>query len=361
MKKVLAIVLTFYMLLSVMPMGLSASAESTVSTVAFDIGDMENDVPGLAGDNTGGKAISTRSNAAKKNGNYSNRLYFPDDANGHITLWLESNANYDLVPLDEYVYITFWAKADNKTGFNGAILVNDTAQYDADKGNKERIDGWSGQFGIGSGLGSDGWAEVSKIWTKYYVPVSSKTLKDTDTVDFEVLVSQICVAGQGILYLDDINVEMQNPSLMNHGNFETGDPFSALGGDAALYRTSEESKTGRYSAKYVAAEGQNKEVFVVSTEKYNDIPRGKQVALTFWAKASENGFTGMFGTSNLAQGVLNNWWGDRYRLDSPWGCWLYAFGGIDQTGPDTANYETLPTEWTKYYLTIPIALIDSEN
>jgi len=361
MKKVLAIVLTLCMLLSIMPMALTATADAAVSTVVFDNGDMENDVPGILENSTGDKATSTRSDEAKKNGNFSNKMYFPDDANGNIVLWVESNTNYDLLPLDEYVYVTFWAKADDVTGFRGAVLVNDTAQYDSNKGNKERIDGWSGQFGIGSGLNSEGWAEVSKVWTKYYVPVSGKTLMDTETVDYEILVSQIYFTGKGIVYIDDINVEAQNPSLIDYGNFETGDPFIGLGGSASLGRTNEESKTGRYAAKYVATEGQDKEVFVVAEDKYNDIPKGKQVVLTFWAKAGENGFTGMFGTSNIAQGVRNSWWGDRYRLDDFYGCWLFAFGGNDKTSPNTSDYATLPTEWTKYYLFMPITLIESED
>ncbi len=361
MKKVLAIVLTLCMLLSVIPMALSVSAENTVSNLVFDLGDMENDIPGVLENSTGGMATITRSDEAKKNGNFSNKMYFPDDANGNIVLWVESNTNYDNLPLDEYVYVTFWAKADDETGFRGAVLVNDTAQYDANKENKERIDGWSGQFGIGSGLGSDGWEDVSKVWTKYYVPVSSKTLTDTESVDYEILVSMIYFTGKGTIYIDDINVEAQNPSLVDNGNFEIGDPFAGLGGNASLVRTNEESKTGRYAAKYVATEGQDREVFIVAENKYNDIPIGKQVALTFWAKAGENGFTGMFGTSNLAQGVRNSWWGDRYRLDDYYGCWLYAFGGVDKTSPDTANYETLSTEWTKYYLFMPITLIESED
>lgn len=361
MKKVLAIVLTLCMLISVVPMALTASAEASVSDLVFDCGDMENDIPGILDNSTGGKATSTRSDEAKKNGNFSNKMYFPDDANGNIVLWVESNTNYDLLPLDEYVYVTFWAKADDVTGFRGAVLVNDTAQYDSNKQNKERIDGWSGQFGIGSGLGSDGWAEVSKVWTKYYVPVSGKTLYDNEVVDYEILVSQIYFTGKGTVYIDDINVEAQDPSLIDYGNFEMGDPFIGLGGNASLVRTNEESKTGRYAAKYVAAEGQDKEVFVVAENKYNDIPRDKKVALTFWAKAGENGFTGMFGTSNLAQGVRNSWWGDRYRLDDFYGCWLYAFGGIDKTGPNTADYATLSAEWTKYYLFMPITLIESED
>ncbi len=362
MKKVLAIVLTLCMLISVIPMALSVTAEEATSDLVFDIGDMENDVPGLAGDDTGGKAVSTRSDAAKKNGNFSNKLYFPDDANGHITLWVESNANYDKLPLDEYVYVTFWAKADDVTGFRGAVLVNDTAQYDSEKGNKERIDGWSGQFGIGSGLGSDGWAEVSKVWTKYYVPVSQKTLNDTD-IDFEILVSQICVAGNGTIYLDDINVEVQNPSLIDNGNFETGDASTVLGWltTASLARTGEESKTGRYSTKYVGTDNQYAEFLIKSTVKYADIPRGEQVMLTFWAKADENGFTGMFGTANFSQGTENDWWGEntRYRLDGQ--TWLYAFGGINGSEPNAANYETLSTEWTKYYLILPNALTDSAD
>ena len=361
MKKVLAIVLTLCMLLSVMPMALSVSAENTASDLVFDFGDMENDIPGILENSTGGKATSVRSDEAKKNGDFSNKMTFPEDANGNIVLWVESNANYDNLPLDEYVYVTFWAKADDETGFRGAVLVNDTAQYDSNKQNKERIDGWSGQFGIGSGLGSDGWAEVSKLWTKYYVPVSSKTLYDTDAVDYEILVSMIYFTGKGIVYIDDINVEAQNPSVVDYGNFENGDPFMGLGGNASLGRTSEEIKTGRYSAKYVAAEGQDREVFIIAENKYNEIPRGKQVALTFWAKAGAEGFTGMFGTSNLAQGVRNSWWGDRYRLDDYYGCWLYAFGGVDKTGPNTENYETLSDEWTKYYLFMPISLIESED
>lgn len=363
MKKVLAIVLTLCMLFSVMPMALTISAETAVSDLVFDLGDMENEVPGLAGDNTGGKAVSTRSDTAKKNGNYSNQLYFPDDANGHITLWLESNANYDKLPLNECVYITFWAKADDVTGFRGAVLVNDTAQYDSEKGNKERIDGWSGQFGIGSGLGSDGWAEVSKVWTKYYVPVSSKTLTDSDTVDYEILVSQICVAGQGTIYLDDISVEAQNPSLIDNGNFETGDAVEIIPWEttASLTRTAEESKTGRYSTKFVGTDNQTADGIIKSTVKYADIPRGKQVMLTFWAKAGENGFTGMFGTANFRQGTAGQWWNDSisYKLDGY--SWLYAFGGANGSGPDASNYETLSTEWTKCYIILPTALTDSES
>ena len=361
MKKVLAIILTLCMLISVIPMALTVSAEAAVSNLVFDLGDMENDIPGILENSTGGKATSIRSSEAKKNGNFSNKMTFPEDANGNIVLWVESNANYDNLPLDEYVYVTFWAKADDETGFRGAVLVNDTAQYDSNKQNKERIDGWSGQFGIGSGLAEDGWADVSKVWTKYYVPVSSKTLTDTETVDYEILVSMIYFTGKGTIYIDDINVEAQNPSLVDYGNFETGDAFIGLGGDATLGRTSEESKTGRYSAKYVGTASNHKEVFIVAENKYNDIPRGKQVALTFWAKAGAEGFTGMFGTSNLAQGIRNSWWSDRYRLDDYYGCRLYAFGGIDKTDINTANYETLPTEWTKYYLFMPIALIESED
>ena len=183
MKKVLAIILTLCMLISVIPMALTVSAEAAVSNLVFDLGDMENDIPGILENSTGGKATSIRSSEAKKNGNFSNKMTFPEDANGNIVLWVESNANYDNLPLDEYVYVTFWAKADDETGFRGAVLVNDTAQYDSNKQNKERIDGWSGQFGIGSGLAEDGWADVSKVWTKYYVPVSSKTLTDTETAD----------------------------------------------------------------------------------------------------------------------------------------------------------------------------------
>lgn len=361
MKKVLAIILTLCMLISVIPMALTVSAEAAVSNLVFDLGDMENDIPGILENSTGGKATSIRSSEAKKNGNFSNKMYFPDDAKGNIVLWVESNTNYDNLPLDEYVYVTFWAKADDETGFRGAVLVNDTAQYDSNKQNKERIDGWSGQFGIGSGLAEDGWADVSKVWTKYYVPVSSKTLTDTETVDYEILVSMIYFTGKGTIYIDDINVEAQNPSLVDYGNFETGDAFIGLGGDATLGRTSEESKTGRYSAKYVGTASNHKEVFIVAENKYNDIPRGKQVALTFWAKAGAEGFTGMFGTNNLAQGIRNSWWSDRYRLDDYYGCRLYAFGGIDKTDINTANYETLPTEWTKYYLFMPIALIESED
>ena len=139
MKKVLAIVLTLCMLLSVIPMALSVSAENTVSNLVFDLGDMENDIPGVLENSTGGMATITRSDEAKKNGNFSNKMYFPDDANGNIVLWVESNTNYDLLPLDEYVYVTFWAKADDETGFRGAVLVNDTAQYDANKENTCRL------------------------------------------------------------------------------------------------------------------------------------------------------------------------------------------------------------------------------
>ena len=359
MKKVLAIVLTLCMLVSVIPMSLSVSAENTVSNLVFDCGDMENDLPGILDNSTGGKATSTKSDEAKKNGNFSNKMYFPDDANGNIVLWVESNTNYDLLPLDEYVYVTFWAKADDVTGFRGAVLVNDTAQYDSEKGNKERIDGWSGQFGIGSGLSSDGWSEVSKVWTKYYVPVSGKTLKDTETVDYEILVSQIYFTGKGTIYIDDINVEAQEPSLIDYGNFEAGDPFIGLGGDASLGRTSEEKRNGRYSAKYVGTESNYKEVFLVSQTDYNDIPRGKNIKLTFWAKAGEEGFTGAFGTANFAQGNYGSWWGDRYKLDG--NMWLYAFGGANGTETNSANYETLSKEWTKYSMYIPTSLIESEN
>lgn len=363
MKKVLAIVLTICMLFSVMPMALSVSAENTVSNLVFDLGDMENDIPGVLENSTGGMATITRSDEAKKNGNFSNKMYFPDDANGNIVLWVESNTNYDLLPLDEYVYVTFWAKADDVTGFRGAVLVNDTAQYDSEKGNKERIDGWSGQFGIGSGLGSDGWAEISKVWTKYYVPVSGKTLKDTENVDYEILVSQIYFTGKGTIYIDDINVESQNSSFIDNGNFETGDAVEIIPWEttASLTRTAEESKTGRYSTKFVGTNNQTADGIVKSTVKYSDIPRGKQVMLTFWAKAGENGFTGMFGTSNFRQGTAGQWWNDSisYRLDNS--SWWYAFGGTNGSGPDASNYETLSSEWTKYYLILPNVLTDSES
>ena len=363
MKKVLAIVLTLCMLLSVIPMALSVSAENTVSNLVFDFGDMENDIPGILENSTDGKATSTKSDEAKKNGNFSNKMYFPDDANGNIVLWVESNTNYDLLPLDEYVYVTFWAKADDVTGFRGAVLVNDTAQYDSNKQNKERIDGWSGQFGIGSGLGSDGWAEVSKVWTKYYVPVSSKTLTDTEAVDYEILVSMIYFTGKGTIYIDDINVEAQNPSLVDNGNFETGDAFSiGYEGYATHYRTTEESKSGRYSTRYDGTESDYRNIFVIAEAKYNEIPRGEQIALTFWAKAGEGGFTGMIGTPEVSQGERNGWYTSyKYRLDSEWGCWLYAFGGVEGDAPNTTNYESVPTEWTKYYIFPSRALKETED
>ena len=360
MKKVLAIVLTLCMLISVVPMAFSVSAETATSTVVFDNGDMENAALDFAGDDAAGKATSSLSSAVKKNGNYSNKLEFAADASKHATFWLESNANYDLVPIDEYINITFWAKADDVTGFRGAVLVNDTAQFDSNKGNKARLDHeYGGKFGIGTGLGSDGWAEVSKVWTKYVVPVHSKTLADSE-IDYEILVSLICIAGQGTIYIDDISVESQHPSLIDNGDFELGDAFIKYGGGASLGRTGEEKRSGNYSAKYVDAGNQNADAFIISEAKYYSIPRGKKVMLTFWAKADENvGFTGMVGTPDVAQGVRNSWWGDRYKLDGY--RWLYAFGGLDGTDPNTSNYETLPTEWTKYYIPLPEVLIDTNK
>ena len=353
MKKVLAIVLTLCMLLSVMPMAFVISAESTSSTVVFDKGDIENGALEFWCDTADGKAITSQSSTIKKNGNYSNKLTFDLDATKHISFLMMSVDNYDKLPINEYVYITFWAKADDEVGFKGSVLANETAQS-SDGNTWSRIDNGAGQFGIGSGLGSDGWVDVSNIWTKYYIPVASKTLAGNTQ-----LKSQICIAGQGTIYLDDINIEAQDPSLIDYGNFESGDPFIGYGGNATIIRTNEESKTGRYSAKYIATEGQDREVFLIAENKYNDIPVGKHLALTFWAKAGENGFTGMFGTANFAQGIRNSWWGDRYKLDG--NMWLYAFGGDNGTDINPAKYESLPTEWTKYSMYLPTTLIESQD
>ena len=264
-------------------------------------------------------------------GSYSTKI----STNGSIKI--TSSANYSKIPLNKEVHITFWAKADETVGYKGTVYTGNIYQTGVN-GASNKLDNQMLTFAAGSATTEDGWVEFEKEWKKYSIKVQ-KPFKE----GYTGMYSYINFDGQGVLYLDDfdiVDLNSGNDDIIDNAGSELK-AYEAY--DNSAEQTSEEAHSGSSSTKIF----KNGSIRITSTTNYDKIPLGKDVFITFYAKADANvGFKGAMGSGNIYQ-VADD--GTSLKLDG-WAT-SYAFGST--LSEDEKNlWEELSTEWTKYYIKV---------
>ena len=266
-------------------------------------------------------------------GDYSTKI----SKNGSIKI--TSSTNYNKIPLNKEVYISFWAKADKSVGYKGAIYTGNVYQT-ASNGSSNKLDNNMLTFAAGTAVSEDGWVEFDKDWKQYLIKVAKPFVDG-----YNGMYSFINFDGKGVLYLDDfdivdLNAQIEDTNIIDNAGSELK-VYEAYNNSAE--QTSDEAHSGNYSTKIF----KNGSIRITSTTNYDKIPLGQDVFITFYAKADKKvGFKGAMGSSNIYQ-VADD--GTTLKLDG-W-TMAYAFGNTISE-EQTNLWEEVPTEWTKYYIKV---------
>ena len=274
---------------------------------------------------------TSQTSAEAHSGQYSTKI----STNGSIRI--TSSANYNKIPLNKEVHITFWAKADETVGYKGTVYTGNVYQTGAN-GTSNKLDNQMLTFAAGSATTEDGWVEFSKEWKQYSIKVQ-KPFKE----GYTDMYSYINFDGKGVLYLDDfdiVDLNSGNDDIIDNAGSELK-AYEAY--DNSAEQTSDEAHGGSCSTKIF----KNGSIKITSTTNYDKIPLGQDVFITFYAKADEKvGFKGAMGSGNIYQ-VADD--GTSLKLDG-WAT-AYAFGST-LSEDDKNLWEEVSTEWTKYYIKV---------
>ena len=291
----------------------------------------------------GGNSITNERNSAEAHGgNYSTKII--TNASGmDASIRIDSTTNYNKIPLNKEVYITFWAKADETAGFKGAIFSGNVYQTGAN-GSSNKLDNYTSTYAAGTGSVQSKWEEFPKEWKQYYIKVQ-KPFEDGYTGCY----SFINMYGKGTLYIDDFDIieasVLNNSIIDNAGSEQSIYQFVDGGNTITSSQNSEQVHSGSYSTKIVTkTTGMNASIRIDSTTNYNKIPLNKEVYITFWAKADETaGFKGAIFSGNVYQTGAN---GSSNKLDNYTS--TYAAG----TGIVQSKWEEFPKEWKQYFIKV---------
>ena len=343
MKKIMSFVLLIALISGVIlptfSCSLNISAEEAYTGV-IDNGGSEEEAYSFV---YGGNSITNERNSAEAHsGNYSTKII--TNASGmDASIRIDSTTNYNKIPLNKEVYITFWAKADETAGFKGAIFSGNVYQTGAN-GSSNKLDNYTSTYAAGTGSVQSKWEEFPKEWKQYFIKVQ-KPFEDGYTACY----SFINMYGKGTLYIDDfdiIEVSILNNSIIdNAGSEEFIYQFVDGGNTITSSQNSEQVHSGSYSTKIVTkTTGMNASIRIESTTNYNKIPLNKEVYITFWAKADETaGFKGAIFSGNVYQTGAN---GSSNKLDNYTN--TYAAG----TGTVQSKWEEFPKEWKQYFIKV---------
>ncbi len=312
MKKIISFVLSIALIVGIIlptfAVSLQISAESYSGVI--DNGGSEETAYSFV---YGGNSITNEQNTdVVHSGNYSTKI-ITSTAGMDASIRIDSTTNYNKIPLNKEVYITFWAKADETAGFKGAIFSGNVYQTGAN-GASNKLDNYTATYAAGSGNVQSKWEEFSKEWKQYFIKVQ-KPFEE----GYTAMYSFINMYGKGTLYIDDFDIiEMSYVSLDiidNAGSEQMAYPFVDGGHTATNTQNSDEVHSGNYSTKIVTkASGMNASFKIESTTNYSKIPLNKEVYIAFWAKADETaGFKGAIFSGNVYQTGAN---GASNKLDN---------------------------------------------
>jgi len=345
LKKIMAFVLSVALIAGIIVptflVTLNISAEEAYTGVIDNGGSEEMAYPFVDGGNT---ATNIQDSSQVHSGDYSTKIV-AKNSGMNASFRIESTTNYNEIPLNKEVYITFWAKADETTGFKGAIFTGNVYQT-GENGASNKLDNYMNTYAIGSGSVQSKWENFSKEWKQYFIKVQ-KPFEEGYTGCY----SFIKIYGKGTFYIDDFDIvdpdaETEETTIIdNAGSEKMPYPFVDGGNTATNSHDSLHVHSGDYSTKIVTSEnGMDASFRLDSTTNYSKIPLNKQVYISFWAKADETaGFKGAIFTGNVYQTGKN---GASNKLDNYTA--TYAVGSA--TTED--GWEELSKEWKQYYIKV---------
>lgn len=300
--------------------------------------------------NGGDTATNSKESSVVHSGGFSTKIV-TKGRGMNASIKIESTINYDKIPLNKEVYISFWAKADDTAGFLGAIASGNVYQTAAD-GSSNKLDNYTDTYAAGTGTSRSEWVEFSKEWTQYFIKVQKPFVEG-----YTGMYSFINIYGRGTFYIDDFDI------IDPFGNNNSTDIIDNAGSEEAVYAivngahtiTTEQNSTefhgGSFSTKIVTlGEGMDASIKIESTANYNKIPLNKEVYITFWAKADETaGFKGTMFSGNVYQTRAD---GSFNKLDNYTS--TYAAG----TGASSDKWEEFPKEWKQYFIKVQLPFIE---
>ena len=200
MKKIMSFILSFALIIGVvLPTVLATlriSAQEAYVGVVDNGGSEEMAYPFVDGGHT---ATNTQNSQEVHSGKYSTKIV--TSSNGmNASFRIDSTTNYNKIPLNKEVYITFWAKADETAGFKGAIFSGNVYQT-VENGASNKLDNYTSTYAAGTGIVKSKWEEFPKEWKQYFIKVL-KPFEDGYTAFY----SYINLYGKGTLYVDDFDI-----------------------------------------------------------------------------------------------------------------------------------------------------------
>ncbi len=343
MKKIMSFVLSIALIAGVIlptfSITLNISADEAYTGVVDNGGSEEMAYPLVDGGHT-----ATNSHDADEvhSGNYSTKIV-TKAAGMNASFKIESTTNYNKIPLNEVVYITFWAKADETAGFRGTIFTGNVYQTGAN-GTNNKLDNYMLTFAAGSAEAENGWVEFDKEWKQYSIKVQRPFIEG-----YTGCYSFIKLCGKGTFYIDDFDIvasDVKNESIIdNAGSEEMPYPFVNGGYTATNTHNTDEVHSGNYSTKIVTkAAGMDASFKIESTVNYKKIPLNKEVYITFWAKADETaGFRGAIFTGNVYQTGAN---GASNKLDNYTSTYAAGTAGTED------GWVEFDKEWKQYFMKV---------
>ena len=362
MKKTVAIILSLVLIVGIISPNILltfCNAEESSYSGIVDNGGSEDSVytTKVCNDGTAQKVSNQ-----KYNGNYSTKITSNVGKDIACRLEIDSTGeNYSKIPLNKKVYITFWAKADETDGFNGVIYARKINQKPK-SGSDLSLSGNTDAFAFGTKADASGYSEIPKDWNQYFITVNNNLVGG-----YNSFYAYIDILGKGTIYIDDFDIIDPNAGLVIDGEgydgvFENGGSESGVyklgsgGVTATTLITTEEKRSGSASTKFISkSSGINANLTLTSiNEKYDSIPKGRSLYLSFWAKADEKvGFTGAICSGNVYQSGKDE---DGKNIQNKIDGYTtnYGFG----KGAGKSTWEEVSKEWSHYFIAIKKPLLD---